>query len=191
MGLILKENLAQSLQDEIENSSGMVKLDSVDIKGYLTDKIDNVTIVRIGDKLVIKSIDGMTVGVDKLNLLTGATTNIQQQIDNLSKIVSVHSIVNTKADLPVVVLPVGTIILVRQDEEHTNLSTFYISNGTTWEYVGKINSDIARDFLTQPINLANETTGILPKAKYEKQNALETPFNGIDAKILATNTEGQ
>lgn len=166
-----------------------VKLDAYDTAGFLVDKVDGTTIVRSGDKLVVKGINGVTVDINKINMLSGATKNIQEQIDSISSVVSVQSIVNTKSDLPVEIPNAGSTVLVRLDEEHDGVSTFYTSNGTSWEYVGKIHSDLARDFTTEPIDLVIETSGILPKDKYEKQNALETSFDGTNSQFLSTNTE--
>lgn len=166
-----------------------IKFDALDTAGYLTDKIDGITIVRSGNKLVAKSIQGVTVDFKQINLLSGATLNIQEQLNSLSKVVSVHSIVNTKADLPAIVLETGSTVLVRQDEDYANASTFYVSNGTVWEYAGKINADLARDFTLEPLDIVTETTGILPKTRYEQQNALEVEFNGVNAEFISTNTQ--
>jgi len=197
MGKIYWNNLDVELQtdlkkavDNISSSDEKVKMNISDsTSGYLEDKIDNVTIKSELGKLVAESIKGLTVGVDKLNFLSGATSNIQGQLDSLSSIINVKEIVATKADLPSTTLPIGSTILVRQDESNGNLTTFYVSNGTVLEYGGKINTELARNFTTEPINLVTESTNILPKSRYEKQNSLETPFDGTSSQIVATNAQ--
>ena len=63
-----------------------VKLDatSTDAK-YLNELIDNSTIEvdATNNCLVVKKIDGQTATVAEINFLTGVTSNIQAQIDNL------------------------------------------------------------------------------------------------------------
>lgn len=182
--------LVESKVNNINTSDEKVKMNVSDSDaGYLEDKIDNVTIKSEQGKLTATGLKGVTVPVDTINLLQGSTSNIQQQIDSLSSIVSVKHIVNTELDLPLDASIAGITTLVRQDSTQGNISTFYTSNGTSWEYVGKINSELVRNFTTEPIELVTETTGVLPKSKYEKQNSLETTFSGADSEITAVNAQ--
>lgn len=180
-----------TLETELTNLDGKVKLNNGDTSAYLESKLDNDTLKIVNSKLVAMKLDGQLSTVAELNFLTGVTSSIQSQIDNLSSVVNVKDeIVDTEADLPTEVDDVGTIILVRSDSTQDNSPTFYRSNGTAWVYVNKINNEIARNFATQPIDLTSEVTGILPKSNYEKQSASETTVEDVNSNFSATNVEG-
>ena len=179
------ENIVNGLATTDEK----VKLDANDTSGYLADKLDTNTLESISGKVVAKSLDGMTVSVNELNHLLGLTGNVQSQIDSLSNLNDVGGIVETENDLPDVVVHTGKTFLVRIDSTHDGRSTFYISDGVDWMYGDEIDSGIARDFTVDPIDLATESTSILPKVRYEKQNSAETPFTDSSGNIQASNAE--
>ena len=79
---------------------------STDAK-YLNELIDNSTIeVDVNnDCLVVKKIDGQTATVAEINFLTGVTANIQEQINNLGKSMTMYGVFSTKADLLASVSP--------------------------------------------------------------------------------------
>lgn len=166
-----------------------VKMDANDASGYLADKLDGTTLESLGGKVIAKSLDGMTVTVNELNHLLGLTGNVQLQIDSLSNITSISQVVNTELDLPTDVGTAGTTILVREDSTQNGSTTFYTSDGNTWQYVSQVDSGIARDFTVNPIDLTTESTNVLPKTRYEKQNSAETPFTDSSGNIQASNAE--
>ena len=151
-----------------------VKLDatSTDAK-YLNELIDNSTIEvdATNNCLVVKKIDGQTATVAEINFLTGVTSNIQAQIDNLGKSMTMYGVFGTKADLLASTTPTpvdGNTAIVIADEDNNNkqMTYIYIASNSTWTQVAE-SSVAVRDFTTEPINLATETTGILHKSKID------------------------
>ena len=151
-----------------------VKLDatSTDAK-YLNELIDNSTIEvdTTNNYLVVKKIDGQTATVAEINFLTGVTSNIQAQIDNLGKSMTMYGVFGTKADLLASTTPTpvdGNTAIVIADEDNSNkqMTYIYIASNSAWTHVAE-SSVTVRDFTTEPINLATETTGTLHKSKID------------------------
>ena len=151
-----------------------VKLDatSTDAK-YLNELIDNSTIEvdATNNCLVVKKIDGQTATVAEINFLTGVTSNIQAQIDNLGKSMTMYGVFGTKADLLASTTPTpvdGNTAIVIADEDNNNkqMTYIYIASNSAWTQVAE-SSVAVRDFTTEPINLATETTGTLHKSKID------------------------
>lgn len=167
-------------------SSGQVKMNAADTLGYLVDKVDGVTITNAGNKLEVIGVSGVNASIEEINYLVGAKSSIQAQIDALTSITNVEEVVNAETDLPAVIPPAGTTILVRQDSTHGGATTFYMSNGTAWQFVSTLDSGVARDFTVNPLNIVTETTGILPSSRYEKPDALNVTFTDSSGEINAT-----
>ena len=151
-----------------------VKLDAnaTDAK-YLNELIDNATIEvdTTNNCLVVKKIDGQTATVAEINFLTGVTSNIQTQIDNLGKSMTMYGVFGTKADLLASTTPTpvdGNTAIVIADEDNSNkqMTYIYIASNSAWTQVAE-SSVTVRDFTTEPINLATETTGTLHKSKID------------------------
>lgn len=151
-----------------------VKLDATatDAK-YLNELIDNATIEvdTTNNCLVVKKIDGQTATVAEINFLTGVTSNIQTQIDNLGKSMTMYGVFGTKADLLASTTPTpvdGNTAIVIADEDNNNkqMTYIYIASNSAWTQVAE-SSVTVRDFTTEPIDLATETTGILHKSKID------------------------
>ena len=145
---------------------------STDAK-YLNELIDNSTIeVDVNnDCLVVKKIDGQTATVAEINFLTGVTANIQEQINNLGKSMTMYGVFGTKADLLASVSPApvdGNTAIVIADEDNNNkqMTYIYIASNSAWTQVAE-SSVTVRDFTTNPIDLDTETTGILSKDKID------------------------
>ena len=145
---------------------------STDAK-YLNELIDNSTIeVDVNnDCLVVKKIDGQTATVAEINFLTGVTANVQEQINNLSKSMTMYGVFGTKADLLASVSPApvdGNTAIVVADEDNNNkqMTYIYIASNSAWTQVAE-SSVTVRDFTTNPIDLNTETTGILSKDKID------------------------
>ena len=145
---------------------------STDAK-YLNELIDNSTIeVDVNnDCLVVKKIDGQTATVAEINFLTGVTANVQEQINNLGKSMTMYGVFGTKADLLASVDPVpvdGNTAIVVADEDNNNkqMTYIYIASTSKWTQVAESSIKI-RDFTTNPINLGTETTGTLSKDKID------------------------
>ena len=103
-----------------------VKLDAnaTDAK-YLNELIDNSTIEIDNDNgfIVVKKIEGQTATVAEINFLTGIKSNIQKQLDNLGKSMTMYGVFNTKADLIASTTPTpvdGNTAIVIADEDNNN-----------------------------------------------------------------------
>ena len=151
-----------------------VKLDatSTDAK-YLNELIDNATIEvdTTNNCLVVKKIEGQTATIAEINFLTGVTSNIQAQIDNLGKSMTMYGVFGTKADLLASTTPIpvdGNTAIVIADEDNSNkqMTYIYIASNSAWTQVAE-SSVTVRDFTTEPIDLATETTGTLHKSKID------------------------
>lgn len=145
---------------------------STDAK-YLNELIDNSTIeVDVNnDCLVVKKIDGQTATVAEINFLTGVTANVQEQINNLGKSMTMYGVFGTKADLLASVSPApvdGNTAIVVADEDNNNkqMTYIYIASNSAWTQVAE-SSVTVRDFTTNPIDLDTETTGTLSKDKID------------------------
>ena len=145
---------------------------STDAK-YLNELIDNSTIeVDVNnDCLVVKKIDGQTATVAEINFLAGVTANVQEQINNLGKSMTMYGVFGTKADLLASVSPTpvdGNTAIVIADEDNNNkqMTYIYIASNSAWTQVAE-SSVTVRDFTTNPIDLDTETTGILSKDKID------------------------
>ena len=151
-----------------------VKLDatSTDAK-YLNELIDNSTIEvdTTNNCLIVKKIDGQTATVAEINFLTGVTSNIQAQIDNLGKSMTMYGVFGTEADLLASTTPVpvdGNTAIVIADEDNNNkqMTYIYIASNSAWTQVAE-SSVTVRDFTTEPIDLSTETTGTLHRSKID------------------------
>ena len=151
-----------------------VKLDAAaaDAK-YLNELIDNSTIEvdTTNNYLVVKKIDGQTATVAEINFLTGVTSNIQAQIDNLGKSMTMYGVFGTKADLLASTTPTPVdgntaIVIADEDNDNKQMTYIYIESASAWTQVAE-SSVTVRDFTTEPIDLATETTGTLHKSKID------------------------
>ena len=145
---------------------------STDAK-YLNELIDNSTIEvdANNDCLVVKKIDGQTATVAEINFLAGVTANVQEQINNLGKSMTMYGVFGTKADLLASVSPTpvdGNTAIVIADEDNNNkqMTYIYIASNSAWTQVAE-SSVTVRDFTTNPIDLGTETTGTLSKDKID------------------------
>lgn len=190
---IINNDIAiNNIQTELNNSQltdEKVKLTSADTSSYLGDKLDNNTLkINSSNKVEAVSLKGLAVSVKEVNYLDGVDSNIQSQINNLSKMINFYGVVEHESDLPTDHIPNGSVVIVTDDISHGNVTTYYISNGNTLSYAGRFNTgDGARNFSTNPLNLDSETTGTLPKNKYVPQDASEMSFS--HSGFNATNVE--
>lgn len=153
-------------------TDGKVKLDSSsDAAKYLNEWIDNSTIEvdAPNNCLVVKKIDGQAVTVAEINFLTGVTSNIQTQINNLGKSMTMYGVFATKSALLASTTPVpvdGNTAIVVSDEDNDNkqMTYIYIASISSWTQVAE-SSVTLRDFSTDPIDLSSETTGVLPESR--------------------------
>ncbi len=174
----------------ISESDGKVKVNENDISDYLSEKIDNDTIKISGGKLSVELLTQLLVTIEEINQLQGVTGNIQSQLNAITSIGNFTHTVQTYADLMAIAgMQSGDMVIVLDDENAPNgdVSTIYVYNGSDWQYSGKFKAGEIRDFLNDPLNINTETTGMLSKNRYEKQNAQETPFTDPNGNLLSTN----
>lgn len=131
------DNDTVQLKSDVEDlllSEGQVKSSANDALGYLSDKVDGITIEVVNDELVVKSIDGVTVSVTEINQLTGITGNVESQLVDLrNAITSVASGLNfggvypTYQDLDDITTKVnGGLYVVSVDETKDDGRTLYV-----------------------------------------------------------------
>lgn len=114
---------------------------------YLDSKVDGVTAEIINNKVVVKNINGLTVGVSALNnWLSGTDSNIQNQINGMQTTIQAlaggmkyKGKFETRTDLDAVSnLKNGDLAVVLVDESHSDGRSLYIysENIGAWDFVG-------------------------------------------------------
>lgn len=169
------------------SSDGKIKVSDGDVLAYLEDKIDGVTLQSVADIIVAKSLSGMTVSVNDLNMLQGVTSNVQNQINQLSSIVNFVGVSDTHENL-LTNFTSGRnkdMAIVLDDETKLNATTIYVHNGTNWIYSGKFDVKM-RDFTSNPIDLTTEVVGVLPNTNIEELGKIGTKL--VDESNLLDNT---
>lgn len=138
-----------SATNGLETEQYKVKASSTDSTAdYLNAKVDTVTVDVVDDKLVVKNIDGLTIGVADINgWLSGTSGNIQDQIDNLQvSMTSITSGMNylgkfeTKADLnAVTTMENGDVAVVIADESREGGRSLYVYSEDigAWDFIGE------------------------------------------------------
>lgn len=180
---------------DINSSDEKVKLTSSSSDAhYLEDFIDNSTIEidSINNKLIVKKIEGLNVTASEINFLSGITSNIQEQIDNLGKSMTMYGVFDTKADLLASSSPIpsdGNTAIVVADETNENkqMTYIYIASSSTWTKVAESTISI-RNFITNPIDLDTETFGILKKEKID--NAIARLSDVLDKTTYKGSSDG-
>lgn len=174
---IIDKNSSDITNLKLEVGSGKVKTSSGDTLDYLGAKVDGATIQVITDKLIAKTLDGLNSTITELNYSSGVKSNIQAQIDSLSRVGNFTGSVNTKADLVTLVNPsVSDLVIVIADETQGDVSTLYMYDGASWVFVGEFKVEM-RDFTTNPINLATEVTGVLSAIHLDASVVLDSEID--------------
>lgn len=155
-------------------SDNKVKASSTDNSaGYLSDKVDSVTVQVVNNKLIVKNIDGLTIGLANINTwLNGTEGNIQAQINNVKEIVKNVSsgmtylgTVETHADLSSVTNIVnGALIVVKADESLTGGRSMYVysEDNSQFEFIGEFTfSDKFIDLTDTPASYTGHNGKVL------------------------------
>lgn len=208
--IALKNKAASEGKDEL------VKMTSTDTEGkVLEELVDGETIKNVSGKLSAESLIGLFATVTELNALSGIESNVQAQINALTRIGNFTGTTATYADLAAdYPNPIANdMAIVLADENKTGGTSIYLfvqtgsheetipadseagTEETTktvidgyWSFAGDFSASI-RDFAANPINLDTEVTGTLSKTKYEKPDAAEVTFKDADGNIKATTVE--
>ena len=144
----------------------LVKMDSTTDAKYLSDLIDKSTVVNDNGVLKVKKLDGQEVTIAEINHLKGLTMNVMDLVNAFANggVKVLNTPVNTHADLSTLdrstfLDGISYIVYVLADETHSGAKTTYLCDKTSETFFG--NADSQRNFVTDPIDLANEVTGKL------------------------------
>jgi hypothetical protein len=158
------------------SSDGKVKLSSTSTDShYLDQLIDGITLVVENEKIIAKTLDGLNVTIAELNFVKGVTSSIQDQINALSKPMTMYGVYNTHADLltaSATTTPTdGSTAIIIADENNSGKqwTYIYIDSLSSWKPVSESNV-VLRDFTTNPIDLTKEVTGVLPLTNIDTTN---------------------
>ena len=144
----------------------LVKMDSTTDAKHLSELIDKNTIVNDNGVLKVKKLDGQEVTIAEINHLKGLTMNVMDLVNAFANggVKVLNTPVATHADLSTLdrstfLDGISYIVYVLADETHSGAKTTYLCDKTSETFFG--NADSQRNFVTDPINLANEVTGKL------------------------------
>lgn len=146
-----KEQVASEIdfvRQQMIAGQGRVATSVSDEPDYLDTKIDNTTITVEGTELVVKGVDGLTVGAADISAwLAGTTDNVQTQIDEINdSLVAMTSGMNyigkleTYAELQGVGNKEnGNLAVVLADESRSGGRSMYVysENLGAWEFIGE------------------------------------------------------
>lgn len=115
---------------------------------FLDAKTDGTTVVVENNKLVVKDIDGLTIGIADINtILSGTNGNIQNQLNDLADtIVNVSGgmtwlgKVETYSDiLNITAMQNGSVVLVLADESRGGGRSLYVYSESLglWDFIGE------------------------------------------------------
>ena len=144
----------------------LVKMDSTTDAKHLSDLIDKQTIVNDNGVLKVKKLDGQNVTIAEINHLKGLTMNVMDLVNAFANggVKVYERTMPTYADLLTLdrsgfIDEIKYFVYVQSDETHGGAKTTYLCNKTSETFFG--NADSQRNFITNPIDLANEVTGKL------------------------------
>lgn len=181
----------ENIQDQIDKGQGTIKIDRYDELGYLGNKIDKDTIVVQDGVLKAQKLNGQTVSIGELNYSKGLKGNIQEQINNLSKVGSFTKIVDNHSDLISIKDPTnGDLVMVSKDETHEGKTTFYMFDNGKWVYGGDFHIEL-RDFETDPIKLGSEVAGVLREDRIDPRIARKSDLEEIRVNSTDDVQEGK
>ena len=144
----------------------LVKMDSTTDAKHLSDLIDKETIVNDDGVLKHQKLDGQEVTIAEINHLKGLTMNVMDLVNVFANggVKVYERTMPTYADLLTLdrsgfIDEIKYFVYVQSDETHGGAKTTYLCNKTSEIFFG--NADSQRNFITNPIDLANEVTGKL------------------------------
>ena len=144
----------------------LVKMDSTTDAKYLSDLIDKSTVVNDNGVLKVKKLDGQEVTIAEINHLKGLTMNVMDLVNAFANggVKVYERTMPTYADLLTLdrsgfIDEIKYFVYVQSDETHGGAKTTYLCDKTSETFFG--NADSQRNFITNPIDLANEVTGKL------------------------------
>ena len=152
------------------NTDEKVKLTSASTQAkYLSDYVDAQTIVINPDKnqLVVQSIQGLQTSVTTLNFIKNLDKDIMIYLNAISNPMTFREVLPNDAALATITgAMLGDTYIVQESESNDNKTMTYIYNGTDFVPIAETSIEV-RDFSTDPLNIATETTGVLPEARID------------------------
>ena len=144
----------------------LVKMDSTTDAKHLSDLIDKQTVVNDNGVLKVKKLDGQEVTIAEINHLKGLTMNVMDLVNIFANggVKVYERTMPTYADLLTLdrsgfIDEIKYFVYVQSDETHGGAKTTYLCDKTNETFFG--NADSQRNFITNPIDLANEVRGKL------------------------------
>ena len=172
----------------------LVKMDSTTDAKYLSDLIDKSTVINDNGVLKVKKLDGQEVTITEINYLKGLTMNIMDLVNVFASggVKVWETPVDTYADLATLdrstfIDGISYIVYVLVDETHADAKTTYLCDKTSSTFFG--NADSQRNFVTNPIDLANEVTGKLGTSNIDVDSLWNLLTINSTYKTLTTNNE--
>lgn len=153
----------------------LVKMDNTSDAHYLVELLDKQTIVNDNGVLKAKKLDGQEVTIAEINYLKGLTMNVMDLVNAFANggVKVINTPLNTASELSTMdrstfIDGISYIVYVLADENHAGAKTTYLVDKTNTTFFG--NADSQRDFVTNPIDLANEVTGKLGVSNIDVDN---------------------
>lgn len=160
-------------------------------KGVTAGNMHTSVYDRNNDGVVDKAetLLGLKVSVEELNQLQGTATNLQSQIEAISKGMTFKGEFPTYSDLENQGERVtGYTYIVDKDETQDGNRTYYIYQNE-WYCLGKFNVE-TRNFIVDPLNLAKEVVGVLPEQNVSSLIARLTDLHEhVNFELLNTYTQ--
>ena len=172
----------------------LVKMDSTTDAKHLSELIDKLTIINDNGVLKVKKLDGQEVTIAEINYLKGLTMNVMDLVNLFANggVKVLNTPVNTYADLSKLdrskfIDGISYIVYVLADETHSGAKTTYLCDKTSETFFG--NADSQRNFITNPINLANEVAGKLGTSNIDVDSLWSLLTINDTYKTLTTKNE--
>ena len=169
-------------------------MDSTTDAKHLSELIDKSTIINDNGVLKVKKLDGQEVTIAEINYVKGLTMNVMDLVNACANggVKVLHTPVNTYADLSTLdrskfIDGISYIVYVLADETHSGAKTTYLCDKTSETFFG--NTDSQRNFITNPIDLANEVTGKLGTSNIDVDSLWSLLTINDTYKTLTTKNE--
>lgn len=152
-------------------SDGKVKMTSTDLEAkYLEEFIDKQTleIDTANNVLKAKTLDGLEVTIATLNFIKNLDKDIMDYIKAIGNPMSFKGVLDNDDALNAITKPSsGDTYIVTSSAENDNKTMTFVYDGTVFKPIAETKIEV-RDFKNEPIDLASEVTGVLPKDKIDE-----------------------
>lgn len=134
--------------DLMSQEHGKIATHADDELGYLSTKIDNITVGVRGSEVYVKSVEGLMVGTSDISeWLAGTSGNIQTQIDEISDNITTltsgmkyRGKLESYAEMQMITnMENGDLFVVLADENRTGGRSMYVysEHFGMWEFIGE------------------------------------------------------